>query len=50
MKYKEETKYEKTDMGCPAVRVPAGCINMPLDQAAALFGMISVGTPVVIHY
>ena len=27
-----------------------GCINMPLDQAAALFGMISVGTPVVIHY
>ena len=27
-----------------------GCINMPVSQAAALFGMISVGTPVVIHY
>lgn len=27
-----------------------GCINMPLDQAAALYGMLEVGTPVVIHY
>lgn len=27
-----------------------GCINMPLDQAASLYGMLSVGTPVVIHY
>lgn len=27
-----------------------GCINMPVSQAAALYGMISVGTPVVIHY
>ena len=27
-----------------------GCINMPLDQAAALYDMISVGTPVVVHY
>lgn len=27
-----------------------GCINMPVDQAAALYSMISVGTPVVIHY
>ena len=27
-----------------------GCINMPLDQAAALYDMIKEGTPVVIHY
>ena len=27
-----------------------GCINMPLDQAAALYGMIEIGTPVIIHY
>ena len=27
-----------------------GCINMPVSQAAALYGMIGVGTPVVIHY
>ena len=27
-----------------------GCINMPVDQAAALYSMLSVGTPVVIHY
>ena len=27
-----------------------GCINMPLGQAEALYGMISVGTPVVVHY
>lgn len=27
-----------------------GCINMPLDQAGALYDMIEVGTPVVIHY
>lgn len=27
-----------------------GCINMPLDQAAALYGMIETGTPVVVHY
>lgn len=27
-----------------------GCINMPLDQAAALYDMLEVGTPVVIHY
>lgn len=27
-----------------------GCINMPLDQAASLYDMIEVGTPVVIHY
>lgn len=27
-----------------------GCVNMPLDQAAALYDMIEVGTPVVIHY
>ena len=27
-----------------------GCINMPLDQAAALYEMLEVGTPVVIHY
>lgn len=26
-----------------------GCINMPYDKAQALFGMLSVGTPVVIH-
>ena len=26
-----------------------GCINMPLDQAAALYSMLSVGTPVIIH-
>lgn len=27
-----------------------GCINMPLDGAAALYSLISVGTPVVMHY
>lgn len=27
-----------------------GCINMPVDQAAALYSMLSVGTPVIIHY
>ena len=27
-----------------------GCINMPYDQAAALYDMLSVGTPVVMHY
>lgn len=27
-----------------------GCINMPLDKAAALYDMLEVGTPVVIHY
>lgn len=26
-----------------------GCINMPYDKAQALFGMLSVGTPVIIH-
>lgn len=27
-----------------------GCINMPLDQAAALFNMIEPGTPVIFHW
>lgn len=27
-----------------------GCINMPVDQAASLYNLIAVGTPVVIHY
>ena len=27
-----------------------GCINMPVDQAAALYDLIEVGTPVIIHY
>jgi len=27
-----------------------GCVNMPPDKAAALYDMIEVGTPVVIHY
>ncbi len=27
-----------------------GCINMPPEKAKELYGMISVGTPVVIHY
>ena len=27
-----------------------GCINMPLDQASALYEMLEIGTPVVIHY
>lgn len=27
-----------------------GCINMPYDKAEALFGLLEVGTPVVIHY
>ncbi|WP_373249044.1 L,D-transpeptidase family protein [Mediterraneibacter gnavus] len=27
-----------------------GCINMPLDQAGALFNMIEPGTPVIIHW
>ncbi|MEJ8733218.1 L,D-transpeptidase family protein [Mediterraneibacter sp. ICN-202921] len=26
-----------------------GCINMPLDQAASLYSMLSTGTPVIIH-
>ena len=26
-----------------------GCINMPLDKAAALYNVISVGTPVIVH-
>lgn len=27
-----------------------GCVNMPVYQAAALYDMIEVGTPVIIHY
>ncbi len=27
-----------------------GCINMPWDSAAALYSMVSSGTPVVMHY
>lgn len=27
-----------------------GCINMPLDQAAILYDMIQIGTPIIIHY
>lgn len=27
-----------------------GCVNMPYDQAEALYNMVEVGTPVVIHY
>ena len=27
-----------------------GCINMRPDQAAALYSLLSVGTPVVMHY
>lgn len=27
-----------------------GCINMPVDKAGELFSMVSVGTPVVMHY
>lgn len=27
-----------------------GCINMPLDKAAALYDMLAVETPVIIHY
>lgn len=27
-----------------------GCINMPYDKAQALFGLLEIGTPVVIHY
>ena len=26
-----------------------GCINMPVDKAASLYGMLGMGTPVVIH-
>ena len=26
-----------------------GCVNMPLDKAAQLYGMVSVGTTVVVH-
>ena len=26
-----------------------GCINMPLDQAASLYDMLEMGTPVIIH-
>ena len=27
-----------------------GCINMSYDEAATLYGMLSIGTPVVMHY
>ena len=27
-----------------------GCINMPTDQAAKMYELISDGTPVVVHY
>lgn len=27
-----------------------GCINMPVNRAGELYGMLSVGTPVIIHY
>lgn len=27
-----------------------GCINMPVDKAGSLYSMLSVGTPVVMHY
>lgn len=27
-----------------------GCINMPYDQAEALYGMLAMGTPVIMHY
>lgn len=27
-----------------------GCVNMPVDKAAALYEMIQVGVPVIIHY
>lgn len=27
-----------------------GCINMPYDKAEALFSMLAVGTPVIVHY
>ncbi len=27
-----------------------GCVNMPLDKAKALYDMIEVGVPVIIHY
>lgn len=27
-----------------------GCINMSLDQASALYSLIEMGTPVIIHY
>lgn len=27
-----------------------GCINMPVDKAAALYSMLSIGTPVIMHY
>ncbi|MGC4019570.1 MAG: peptidoglycan binding domain-containing protein [Muricomes sp.] len=27
-----------------------GCVNMPYDKAEALFNMLAVGTPVIVHY
>lgn len=27
-----------------------GCVNLPSSKAAELYGMVSVGTPVVVHY
>ena len=27
-----------------------GCVNMPYDKAGALYEMMPVGTPVIIHY
>jgi lipoprotein-anchoring transpeptidase ErfK/SrfK len=27
-----------------------GCVNLPMDFAAWLYGIADVGTPVVIHY
>lgn len=27
-----------------------GCVNLPPDVAATLYGMVTIGTPVVVHY
>ena len=44
----------QTAFGGTLYQIPAtgshGCINMPLDQAGALFNMIEPGTPVIFHW
>ncbi|MEG0370262.1 MAG: L,D-transpeptidase, partial [Hungatella sp.] len=27
-----------------------GCINMPVEQAARLYELLPMGTPVIVHY
>lgn len=44
----------QTGFGGTLYQIPGvgshGCINMPYDKAATLYGMLSMGTPAVVHY